>query len=332
VSVTDPLGGTERDSLAGERRRSVNRMSDGKQVSPGVREEIRAFLATRRARLTPEQAGLTVFGGARRVKGLRREEVAALAGISVEYYIRLERGDATGVSESVLDGIHHALQLTDAERAHLSDLLDARRSRRPAPPAARPRLRPPVQRILDSMTTTAALVFTGCLDIIGANALGRALYQPMYADPVRPVNTARFAFLDPAARTFWRDWDRIADDSAELLRAEAGRTPYDTELTTLIGELSTRSEDFRVRWARHDVRSYATGVKRVHHPVVGDFELAYESTRLADPGQILIMYTPEPDTPSEDALRMLASWAASKPGADQPHPAGDPHATGPEPG
>ncbi|MFD5625484.1 helix-turn-helix domain-containing protein [Streptomyces sp. NPDC127072] len=307
-------------------------MSDREQVRASAREQIREFLATRRARLTPEQAGLPVFGGSRRVKGLRREEVATLAGISVEYYIRLERGDAAGVSESVLDGINHALQLNEAERAHLRDLLNTGVARRPASSAAQPVLRAPVQRILDSMTTTAAVVFTGRLDVIGTNALGRALYEPMYADPGRPVNTARFVFLDPAARTFWRDWDRIADYSASLLRAEAGRTPFDGQLTALIGELSTRSEDFRVRWARHDVRSYATGVKRVHHPVVGDVEVAYESTRLADPGQMLLMYTPEPDSPSEDALRMLASWAASKSGAGQPYPADDPHPTGADPG
>ncbi|WP_369192227.1 helix-turn-helix transcriptional regulator [Streptomyces sp. R08] len=300
-------------------------MSDRKQVRAGVREQIREFLVTRRARLTPEQAGLPAFGGSRRVKGLRREEVATLAGISVDYYIRLERGDAAGVSESVLDGINHALQLDEAERAHLRDLLNAGVARRPTLPAAQPVLRAPVQRILDSMATTAAVVFTGRLDVIGANALGRALYGPMYAAPVRTVNTARFAFLDPAARTFWRDWDRIADDSAELLRAEAGRTPYNTKLIALIGELSTRSEEFRVRWARHNVRSYATGVKRIHHPVVGDVDLAYESTRLAHPGQMLLMYTPEPDSPSEDALRMLASWAASKPDADRPYPAADTH-------
>ncbi|MFJ6087953.1 helix-turn-helix domain-containing protein [Streptomyces sp. NPDC092369] len=300
-------------------------MSDRKQARMEVREQIREFLTTRRARVSPEQAGLPVLGGSRRVKGLRREEVATLAGISVEYYIRLERGDATGVSESVLDGIHHALQLTDVERAHLRDLLDAGRARPAAGLTSRPQLRAPVQRILDSMTTTAALVFTGRLDIIGANALGRALYGPMSSAPVRTVNTARFAFLDPAARTFWRDWDRIADDSAELLRTEAGRTPYDTKLIALIGELSTRSQEFRVRWARHNVRSYATGVKRIHHPVVGDLDLAYESTKLADPGQMLIMYTPEPDSPSEDALRMLASWAASKPDADKPHVADDIH-------
>lgn len=278
-----------------------------------MREQIREFLTTRRARLTPEQAGLPVFGGGRRVKGLRREEVATLAGISVEYYIRLERGDATGVSPSVLDGINHALQLDEAERAHLRDLLDAAETRPPAARAVRPSLRPPVQRILDSMTTTAAVVFTGALDVIGTKALGRALYEPMYGDDGRPVNIARFAFLEPAARTFWRDWSRVADQNVDLMRAEAGRQPYDPQLTALIGELSTRSEEFRLRWARHDVRSHGTGVKRMHHPVVGDLELAYEcTTPAADSGQTMIMYTPEPGSPSEDALRLLASWSASR--------------------
>ncbi|WP_238007682.1 helix-turn-helix transcriptional regulator [Dactylosporangium sp. AC04546] len=293
-------------------------MGDRKQVQTDIRRQIREFLTTRRARLTPEQAGLPVYGGNRRVKGLRREEVATLAGISVEYYIRLERGDAAGVSEGVLEGINHALQLNEAERAHLSDLVRACGDNRPLKlVSARPSLRPPVQRIIDSMTTTAAVVHNGRLDVLGANALGRALYEPMYADPTRPVNTARFAFLDPQARTFWRDWERIAADSANLLRAEAGRNPCDHDLTELIGELSTRSEDFRVRWARADVRIHTSGVKRVRHPVVGDLELPYESTPLlADPGQILLMYTAEPDTPSADALRLLASWAASQPSWD----------------
>jgi len=279
-----------------------------------VRRQIREFLGSRRARLTPEQAGLPVYGGTRRVKGLRREEVATLAGISVEYYIRLERGEAGGVSESVLEGINHALQLNEAERSHLLGLLRSVGGNRPCElPATRPALRPPIQRILDSMTITPAMVFTGRLDVIGANGLGRALYEPMYADPTRPVNIARFTFLDPAARRFWRDWDQIASDSANLLRAEAGRNPCDGELTALVGELSTRSEDFRVRWARHDVRAHTTGVKRFHHPIVGDLELPYEATPLAaDPGQTLLMYTAETGSPTEDALRLLASWAVSR--------------------
>lgn len=292
-------------------------MGKREQVQTGARREIREFLATRRARLTPEQAGLPVFGGHRRVQGLRREEVATLAGISVEYYIRLERGEAAGVSETVLAGISHALQLNDVERAHLDDLVRACGDTRPVQvPATRPTLRPPIQRILDSMTTTPAVVHNGRLDVLGANALARALFEPMFGngdgDSSRPVNTARFVFLDPAARSFWRDWEKIAEDSADVLRAEAGRHPCDHALTELIGELSTRSEEFRVRWARHDVHVHTSGVKRIHHPVVGDLELPYEATPLAaDPGQVLLMYTAEPGTASEDSLRMLASWAAT---------------------
>ncbi|MEV6305444.1 helix-turn-helix transcriptional regulator [Actinoplanes sp. NPDC051861] len=276
-----------------------------------MRGQIRDFLSTRRARLTPEQAGIPVFGGNRRVKGLRREEVAILAGISVEYYIRLERGDARGVSESVLDGINHALQLSDAERAHLLDLVRGCDAARPLG-LARNTVRPPIQRILDSMATAPAAVLNGRLDILATNALGRALHEPMYAEPDSPVNIARFTFLDPASRTFWRDWDRIADDEADVLRAEAGRYPCDPDLFALIGELSTRSEEFRVRWARHDVREHTTGVKRVHHPIVGDLDLPYECTPLAgDPGQVLQVYTPEHDTPAADALTLLANWAGS---------------------
>jgi len=288
-------------------------MGNHEQVRTDARGDIREFLATRRARLTPEQVGLPVFGGSRRVKGLRREEVATLAGISVEYYIRLERGEAVGVSETVLAGVGHALRLDEIERAHLSDLIRAERERPDLRRTRRTTLRAPIQRILDSMSTTAAVVYNGRLDIVGANALGRALYEPLYAEPARPVNSARFVYLDPAARTFWRDWDKIADDSADVLRAEAGRNPCDRELVSLIGELSTRSEDFRTRWARHDVRTHTTGLKRIHHPVVGDLDLPYEATPLAaDPGQTLLMYTAERGSPSEDALRVLASWAASE--------------------
>ncbi|GAA3448814.1 helix-turn-helix domain-containing protein [Dactylosporangium matsuzakiense] len=289
-------------------------MGEPKQAAADARRQIREFLATRRARLTPDQVGLPVYGGNRRVKGLRREEVATLAGISVEYYIRLERGEAHGVSESVLEGINHALQLDPTERAHLLDLVRASGGTRPLRRLpTEPTLRPPIQRILDSMATTPALVYSGRLDILGTNALGRALFAPLYADPARPVNMARFAFLDPAARTFWRDWPRIADDNASTLRTEAGRNPCDADLTTLIGELSTRSEAFRTRWAKHDVHLHTTGVKRIHHPVVGDLELPYEATPLAaDPGQTLLMYTADPTSPTADALRLLASWAASE--------------------
>lgn len=281
-------------------------MGDSPQARTAMRQLTREFLSARRARLTPGQAGLPVAGGHRRVKGLRREEVAALAGISVEYYIRLERGDAHGVSESVLHSIGQALQLSDDERAHLHELIHAGGGVRPCRlVSARPDLRPPVQRILDSMTTTAALVVDGRLDVLGANALGRALYEPMRHC------TARFVFLDPAARTFWRDWDTVAGDTANRLRAEAGRNPCDHGLSDLVEELTGASQDFRLRWAHHDVRVRTTGVRRIRHPVVGDLELPFESTPLiADPGQTLLMYTAEPGTPSADALTMLASWTA----------------------
>lgn len=274
------------------------------------RTEIREFLASRRARLTPQQAGLPAYGGKRRVAGLRREEVALLAGVSVDYYTRLERGNLTGASDSVLDALARALQLDEAERTHLFDLARAasatqRARRRPAPQ----RVRPPVQRILDSMAATPAFVLNGRLDILAANPLGYALYSPMYADPVRPANHARFIFLNRHSTEFWRDWDKAANDTVSLLRAEAGRDPYDRALSDLIGELSTRSEEFRVRWAAHNVRIHTTGVKLIHHPLVGDLELPFESLPLAaDPGQNLLVYTAERDSPSHDALNLLASW------------------------
>jgi transcriptional regulator with XRE-family HTH domain len=276
-------------------------------------EEIREFLTSRRARITPEQAGLPAYGGKRRVPGLRREEAALLAGISVEYYTRLERGNARGVSESVLEGIARALQLDEAERAHLIDLVRIANTTRP--PLRRPtrhRVRKSVQRILDSMTGTPAFVQNGRLDILYANQLGSALLSEIFRDPVRPANAARFFFLNPRATEFYVEWESIAHDVVALLRAEAGRDPYDRGLSDLIGELSTRSEEFRVRWAAHDVRFHRTGVKRFHHPVVGDLTLTYEALELpADPGLTIFAYTAEPNSPSHDALNLLASWTST---------------------
>jgi len=284
------------------------------------RSEARDFLTTRRARLTPEQAGLPVYGGAaRRVAGLRREEVAMLAGVSVDYYTRLERGNLSGVSESVLDGLGRALQLDDAERAHLHDL--ARQAN--AGPAARRRRRPAgqhvragVQRILDGMTMVPAYVRNGRLDVLGANHLGRAVFAPLF-ESGRP-NIARFVFLDPAARDFYVDWDELAGDTVALLRSEAGLDPYDRNLSDLIGELSTRSEIFRARWAAHNVRQHRTGTKRLHHPVAGELLLAYESMELtADAGLRLNAYSAEPGSPSQDALNLLASWTVTTAGQGQ---------------
>ena len=286
---------------------------DNRDIRGDARGQIREFLSTRRARISPGQAGLPVYGGdRRRVPGLRRDEVAVLAGISSEYYIRLERGNATGVSQIVIDGIAHALQLDEAERAHLLDLIRAAATTRPPRRPAPQRVRTTVQRVLDSMSGTPAFMLNGRLDILTANDLGYALFSPVYADPARPPNNARFTFLDAHATEFFRDWDKVANDTVALLRAEAGRDPYDRQLSDLIGELSTRSDEFRVRWAAHHVRIHATGVKLIHHPVVGDLELAFESFPLAtDPSQSLLTYTAEPGSPSQDALSLLASWAAS---------------------
>jgi transcriptional regulator with XRE-family HTH domain len=279
-----------------------------------TKAEVRDFLASRRARLTPEQAGLRVYGGMRRVPGLRREEVAMLAGVSVDYYTRLERGNLAGVSDQVLSSLARALQLDDAEREHLKHLA---RAAGPGRPGHRRRpatsVRPVVQRILDSMHGTPAFVRNGRLDVLGANLLGEALYSELYANPSRPVNHARFNFLDPAARRFWGDWDRAAYDTVAILRAEAGRDPYDPDLTALVGELSTRSEEFRRLWASHDVKHHDTGVKTFVHPVVGRLDLAFESLDLsADTGLTVLAYSAEPGSPADDGLKMLASWAATR--------------------
>jgi transcriptional regulator with XRE-family HTH domain len=238
---------------------------------PGMdtRNEIREFLTSRRGRITPGQAGLPVFGGSRRVPGLRREEVALLAGVSVDYYTRLERGNLSGVSESVLEALARALQLDDAERAHLFDL-----ARAAGPPTT--------------------------------------LYCDMFDDPVRPANHARFVFLSPRAQRFYANWDRAATDTVAILRSEAGRDPYDRNLSELIGELSTRSEEFRTRWAAHNVRIHRTGAKDFHHPVVGDLSLTFEMMQLtADADLAILAYSAEPGSRSEEGLSLLASWAAT---------------------
>ena len=279
-----------------------------------TRSEIREFLTSRRARITPEQAGLTWYGENRRVPGLRREEVALLAGVSVDYYTRLERGNLAGVSETVLDALAGALQLDEAERAHLSDLAGscqptARRRRR----STKQKVRPSVQWLLDSITGSAAIAENGRLDALATNQLGRAFHAHLFDGSGRPVNFARFVFLDARAQEFFADWERAAKDVAALLRLEAGRNPFDRELSDLIGELSTRSEEFRGLWATRDVRLHTKGEKRFNHPVVGELELSYNRIELAaDPGLTIVAYTAEPGSRSEEALRLLASWAATR--------------------
>ena len=275
-------------------------------------DDIAEFLTTRRARITPEQAGLPSYGR-RRVPGLRREEVASLAGVSVEYYKRLERGHLAGVSELVLEGIARALQLDDAERAHLLDLARAA-TPMASPPRRRTeqrRVRPTVQRILDQLSAPA-IVRNGRVDYLSANALGRALYAPVFDSPEQPPNSARFTFLDPAAHDFYADWERTAKDLVAHLRSEAGRKPHDRHLSDLVGELSTRSPEFRTWWAAHNVRYHQTGVKRLHHPVIGELELSYEVMDLsADTGLTVAVYTAEPGSSAQQALDLLASWTAT---------------------
>ncbi|GAA3248143.1 helix-turn-helix transcriptional regulator [Dactylosporangium siamense] len=275
------------------------------------RDEVRDFLATRRARITPEQAGLPQYGGSRRVPGLRRAEVALLAGVSPDYYVRLERGNLAGVSDSVLEAVGRALRLDEAERAHLHDLARAAntgpRSRR----SPKQQVRPGTLHLLHAMTDAPAFVRNGRLDVLAANGLAEALYAPAFDTPTRPVNLARFCFLDPRAEDFYPDWSEAANTTVALLRTEAGRDPYDKGLTDLVGELVTRSDDFRTRWAAHNVRLHHTGVKRFHHPVVGTVELGFEAMPMpADPGLTLTAYSAAAGTPAADALRLLASWAA----------------------
>jgi transcriptional regulator with XRE-family HTH domain len=288
-----------------------------------TKQEIREFLTSRRARITPEQAGLPVYGP-RRVPGLRREEVAVLAGVSIQYYTRLERGDMNGVSESVLQALAGALQLDDPERAHLFDLARAAHPTpaRPRRRQAKPRVRPEIHWTLDAITGAAAFVGNERLDILAANQLGRALYAELYAAPARPVNTARFVFLDARAETTYGDWDRVATETVAILRSAAGRDPYSRDLSDLVGELATQSEAFRTRWATHNVRFHNTGVKHFHHPVVGELHLSYNRLDLAaDPGLTISTYAAEPGSRSEEALKLLGSWAATADQAGSPRTA-----------
>ncbi|WP_328468966.1 helix-turn-helix transcriptional regulator [Actinoplanes sp. NBC_00393] len=275
------------------------------------RSEIRDFMMSRRAKVSPQQVDLPVHGP-RRVPGLRRSEVARLAGVSIEYYTRLERGNLAGVSDSVLDAVARALRLDDAERTHLADLArncgPAARRRRPDPSR---KVRPNLQRLLDALTGAPGFVLDRRADLVAANPLGRALLAPLYERAGAP-NHARFVFLDARAAQFWTDWAKVADDVVALLHVQAARYPYDKGLTELIGELSTRSDQFRTRWARHDVRAHTTGVKRLQHPVVGPLELTFEVLMpAADDDQALVVYCAEPGSASADGLRLLAGWAAT---------------------
>ncbi|MDI9901625.1 helix-turn-helix transcriptional regulator [Rhodococcus sp. IEGM 1409] len=280
----------------------------------GNHDGIGDFLVTRRAKLTPGDVGLPDFGGRRRVAGLRREEVAMVAGISPEYYKRLERGRVNGVSEAVLDGISRALKLDEAEHAHLFDLVrvanaGAHPRRRTA--ARKPQVSVSMQQTIDAMSTVPVFVQNGRLDAVATNRLGRALFAPMFDDAQLPVNAARFVFLDRRAQDFYRDWEANTRQIVALLRAEAGRAPYDRQLSDLVGELSTRSDLFRKLWGAHDVREHRTGIKSVHHPVVGDLDLRFQGMDLSsDRGLQMLVFSAEPGSASHNGLQLLSSWVA----------------------
>lgn len=277
-----------------------------------IHDDLSEFLSSRRAKLTPAEAGLPDFGGRRRVPGLRREEVALLAGMSAEYYKRLERGNASGVSEAVIDGVSRALQLDEAEHAHLYDLI------RTANAGAHPQRRKPtrktqltagMQQTIDAMTTVPVFIQNGRLDFVSANRLGRALFSEMLDDTRPPANAARFVFLDPRAQTFYQDWEDNTRQMVAILRAEAGRSAYDRQLSDLIGELSTRSDLFRKLWGAHDVKEHRTGLKSIHHPVVGDLDLTFQSMDLtSDRGLQMLIFSAEPGSPSYERLQLLANW------------------------
>lgn len=274
---------------------------------------ISEFLTTRRAKLTPEQVGLPDFGGRRRVPGLRREEVALVAGMSAEYYKRLERGNAAGVSDAVIDGVSRALQLDDAEHAHLYDLIRAANAG--AHPQQRPRtsrksqVTAQLQQTIDAMSTVPVWVQNGRLDAVATNRLGRAVFSVILDDARPPANAARFMFLNPQAQTFYPDWEGQTRQVVALLRSEAGRSPYDRQLSDLIGELSTRSDLFRKLWGAHDVREHRTGTKSVRHPVVGDLDLTFQGMDLtSDRGLQMLVFSAAPGTSTHERLQLLANW------------------------
>ncbi|MFG2135090.1 helix-turn-helix domain-containing protein [Streptomyces sp. NPDC048751] len=275
--------------------------------------EIKDFLVSRRARVSPQEAGLPALSAHRRVPGLRREEVALLAGVSADYYVRLERGNLAGASDSVLNAVADALQLSAAERSHLFDL--ARSARGGGVEASEEPVGEGVQRVLDAIGAVPAFVWNRRLDLVAANYLGYALYAPLFdSASTKPVNIARFKFLDPAARTFFHDWEHSIRNTVALLRMGAGMTPGDQGMRDLIAELSAASEPFARCWSDHEVRLHWSGVKEYEHPAVGWLSLPFETLTLPGrPDLMMSVLTPVQGSESAQRLRLLSDWADTQP-------------------
>ncbi|MEV7867733.1 helix-turn-helix transcriptional regulator [Streptomyces sp. NPDC088124] len=294
-------------------------LPDGLDGRAGLSE----FLRTRRARLKPEDVGLPSHGRHRRVPGLRREELAQLAGVSVAYYTRLEQGNGRNVSAEVLDAIARALRLTDAEHAHLTHLAKPKQQRRKYRVARRQQVRVALQQLLESLEGVPAYISGARSDILAWNRSAAALFGDWGKLPPGERNWARLTFLSPDYRELFLDWDSKASDIVSYLRLYAGQHPQDPDLSALVGELSVKSDEFRRLWATHDVKEKGHGVKRMRHPLVGDLTLAYETMHLADDHeQFLCVYHAEPGSAAAEALRLLASWGPDTVGADgrTPHP------------
>ncbi|MFC9358902.1 helix-turn-helix transcriptional regulator [Rhodococcus sp. NPDC057014] len=277
-----------------------------------LRREVQQFLTGMRARLTPEEAGVTIFGGERRVPGLRREEVAQLAGVSTTYYTRMERGNLRGVSESVLQSLARTLHMDEVETQHLFDLARASEGARTSRVKPQSSLPQRATQLLDAMGDVPAVALGRLGDLVGANILGRALFPHLFPENGEPLNHTRYLFLDDRSREFYVNWERSARQSVSGLRLLAGRDPGDRALMALVGELATHSPEFRTWWAGHTVAVHASGTKSIRHPVVGELTVAFETLTVGSTPDVRIAtYLADPGTPSADALDLLRSWVAT---------------------
>jgi transcriptional regulator with XRE-family HTH domain len=276
-------------------------------------KEVSEFLTSLRAALTPEKAGLTFFAGERRVAGLRREEAAQLSGVSTAYYTRMERGDLSGVSESVLHALARGLQLDEAQTMHLFDLAKhASGSRQTRQASFEGQMTSRVGQLIDAMGNVPAIAMNRLSEPVGSNALGRALFPDLFPQGRLPLNHSRYLFLDPRSKVFYPDWETSARDVVSSLRLLVGQSQGDQALLGLVAELADGSTDFRKWWGSHTVRIHSAGAKRINHPVVGEVTVTYEVLQVTSvPGVRLVTYLAEPGTSSADALDMLRSWSVT---------------------